>query len=64
MFSLSERKEERLYKQVMENEIVSPQTYNLYLGGVIAYGLLVNIIMCSLCQDLVYYINPFPSTEK
>lgn len=58
MFSLSERKQERLYKQVMENEIVSPQIYNLYLGGVVVYGLLVNIILCSTCTEFVLRTNP------
>lgn len=58
MFSLSERKEERLYKQVMENELVDDRTYNLYLGGVIAYGLIVNIIMCNRCTHLVLGLNP------
>ena len=58
MFSLSERKQERLYKQVMENEIVSPQMYNLYLGGVVVYGLLVNIILCSTCTEFVLRTNP------
>ena len=58
MFSLSERKQERLYKQVMENEIVSDRTYNLYLGGVIAYGLLVNIILCNRFSQFMLYVNP------
>ncbi|MCR4901801.1 MAG: Bax inhibitor-1 family protein [Butyrivibrio sp.] len=58
MSVLSERKEERLYKQVLENEIVSPRTYNMYLGGTIAYGLIINIIMCATCVDLVLSINP------
>ncbi len=58
MFGLSERKEERLYKQVMENEIVSERTYNLYLGGVIAYGLLVNIFLCAKCSGFILSMNP------
>jgi len=58
MSSLSERKEERLYKQVLENQIVSGRTYNMYLGGTIAYGLLINIIMCATCVDFVLGLNP------
>ena len=58
MFSLSERKQERLYKQVMENELIDRRTYNMYLGGVIAYGLLINIILCHRFADLMLTINP------
>ena len=58
MFGLSERKEERLYKTVMENEIVSDRTYNLYLGGVMAYGLLVNILICAKFTRFALSINP------
>lgn len=58
MSMLSERKEERLYKQVLENEIVSARTYNTYLGGAIAYGLIINIIMCATCTELVLNMNP------
>lgn len=58
MFSLSERKEERLYKQVMENELIDNRTYNMYLGGVIAYGLLMNIILCHRFTNIMLTINP------
>ena len=58
MFGLSERKEERLYKEVFEKDIVSDRTYNLYLGGVIIYGLLVNILICATCTEFALRMNP------
>ncbi|WP_029233134.1 Bax inhibitor-1 family protein [Butyrivibrio sp. VCB2006] len=58
MFGLSERKEERLYKEVLQNEIVSDRTYNMCLGGVIIYGLIVNLIICSKFTNLALSMNP------
>lgn len=58
MSVLSERKQERLYKQVLQNEIISDRAYNMYLGGTIAYGLLINIIMCATCTEFVLSMNP------
>lgn len=58
MFSLSERKEERLLKPVLENEIVSDRAYNMYLGGVVAYGLFVNILICAKLTPLALSLNP------
>lgn len=58
MFSLSERKQERLLKPVLENEIVSDRAYNMYLGGVVAYGLLVNILICSKLTPFALSLNP------
>jgi FtsH-binding integral membrane protein len=58
MSSLSERKAERLTKPVMENEIISDRQYNLYLGGVVAYGLLVNILICSQFTEYALRMNP------
>ena len=58
MFDQAERKMERLYKPVMENELVSDRVYNMYLGGVIAYGLLVNIIICMKFTGFALRMNP------
>lgn len=58
MFGSSERKAERLTKPVMENEIISDRQYNLYLGGVVAYGLLVNIFICSQFTEFALRLNP------
>ncbi len=58
MFSISERKNERMMRPVLENSIVSDRTYNLYLGGVVAYGLLVNIIICSKFSGFALSLNP------
>ena len=58
MFSASERKQERLLKPVYENEIVSDRTYNMYLGGVVAYGLIVNMLICSKLTYFALSINP------
>lgn len=58
MFGLSERKAERLTKPVLENTLVSDRIYNLYLGGVVAYGLIVNIIICSRFTYFALSINP------
>lgn len=58
MFGLSERKQERLYKQVMENELISDRSYNMWLGGVIVYGLLVNILICAKFTEVALSIHP------
>ena len=58
MFSISERKNERMVKPVLENAIVSDRTYNLYLGGVVAYGLLMNVLICSKLTGFALSLNP------
>jgi FtsH-binding integral membrane protein len=58
MLSTRERKEERLYAPVMENEIVSDRTYNMYLGGTVAYGLLMNILICKNLTGFALSIHP------
>lgn len=58
MFSISERKNERMVRPVLENSLVSDRTYNLYLGGVIVYGLIVNVLICSKFTGLALSLNP------
>ena len=58
MFSISERKSERLIRPVLENELVSDRTYNLYLGGVVAYGLILNMLICAKLTDFALRLNP------
>lgn len=50
MSSRQERYAERQYLHYGESE-VSPQTYNMVLGGVLTYGFLVNCFMVAFCFD-------------
>ena len=45
----SARKEKRMTE--VSGEIISDQKYNLFLGGTVFYGLLVNIILCAVAGE-------------
>ena len=55
---MDDRKEERLFKSVMENEIISDRAYNAVLGGVVVYGIVMNILLCAILGDRMLYVNP------
>ncbi|MBO4748840.1 MAG: US12 family protein [Lachnospiraceae bacterium] len=55
---MSKRREERMYKEVFENEEISAKAYNGVIGGVVLYGLLINAAICYIFQDRMLYVNP------
>ncbi|MGN1349588.1 MAG: Bax inhibitor-1 family protein [Anaerovoracaceae bacterium] len=50
-------KQERLYQNPSDT-VISDRTYNLVLGGVIVYGVLVNILMVKLLAPVFMGISP------
>jgi FtsH-binding integral membrane protein len=55
-----ERKEERLSKYLEPNQEISRKTYNLILGAIVLWGLLVNLIMCSMESVVAFYVSVNP----
>lgn len=53
MSSRQERYAERQYLRPGEHE-VDPSTYNLIIGGTLAYGFLINCIMVATCADFAF----------
>lgn len=49
---------ERLKQVVDENKIISTRTYNLIMGGVVLYGLVMNAIICNFSDAIAVRINP------
>ncbi len=49
---------ERLKRVVSEDKIISTRVYNLIMGGVVLYGLVMNVILCSFSDQLAATINP------
>ncbi len=60
MDGLSSRsvREERLKQVVSEDQIISTRAYNLIMGGVVLYGLVVNAILCAFSSQIAANINP------
>lgn len=56
----TERRDERLSKVIEPGHVISRRMYNLALGGFVLYGLLVNLILCSIpaVTELYYSTNP------
>lgn len=54
----AKRREERLQQVFSPDEMISRETYNLILCGVLVYGLLVNVILCAVVGDVTKYMNP------
>ena len=55
---MNNRREERLRKEIYMDEEISDRAYNGVIGGVLLYGLLVNVAICYIFQDRVLYVNP------
>jgi FtsH-binding integral membrane protein len=55
---MSSRREDRLYKEIYADEEISDRAYNGVIGGVVVYGLLVNVAICHIFQDRMLYVNP------
>lgn len=50
-------KQERLYQNASD-AVISDRTYNLVLGGVIVYGILINVLMVKLLTPVFLGISP------
>lgn len=46
------------YETAVEGTGISASVYNLIMGGMVVYGLVVNIIMCMTCTKLAMSMNP------
>lgn len=58
-FSNSAKRAARLNAVVNEGEIISTRKYNLIMGLVVLYGLVVNFILCATVgPDIFYSMNP------
>ena len=55
---LDRRKLERLAAEYDLNDVIDRQKYNLIMGGVVIYGLVVNLILCKSVPNVYDYINP------
>ena len=59
MTSISrEMREERMKRVFSENEIISDRMYNLTMGAVVLYGLLVNVLLCRFGTSWVDSLSP------
>lgn len=60
MFNSKERKAERLQKILSPNVTISRRSYNLTLGLTVLWGLLINLVMCSIEGVVSFYesVNP------
>lgn len=54
----AERREKRLTADYDLSKVLSARTYNLVLGGVVLYGIIMNVILCATCKDAVMAMNP------
>ena len=54
---MESRREARMYLSPDAQE-VDARTYTLVLGGVVVYGLVLNIIMCATLGDSMSHVNP------
>ena len=55
---LDNRKLERLYADYNLNDVIDRQKYNLIMGGIVVYGLVVNYILCRAVPNVYEFINP------
>ncbi len=55
---LDNRKYERLYADYNLNDVIDRQKYNLIMGGIVVYGLVVNYILCKAVPNVYEFINP------
>lgn len=54
---MNERKESRLTQQ-FEAKILNARIYNLFLGGTVLYGLLMNVLIYYFFGDVALSVNP------
>lgn len=53
-----QRRIDRMNQAFSMNGIISNRAYNLVMGGVLLYGILVNIILCVTVGNVFEYVNP------
>ena len=60
LFDPNSRRDERLNKIIEPGHAISKPVYNMVMGGVVLYGLVVNLILCSIpsVADLYMTTNP------
>ncbi|MCR4611118.1 MAG: Bax inhibitor-1 family protein [Lachnospiraceae bacterium] len=54
----SDIRAERLKQIVDENKVVSTRTFNIVMGGVVLYGLVINAILCNFSSQIAMFLNP------
>jgi len=54
---MAKRREERLFYDG-EDTLLDDRTYNIALGSVVMYGLVLNIILCAVLGNRMMYVNP------
>ena len=50
---LEERKEKRFYQEILAEDEISDRAYNFAIGGILVYGLLMNVGMCYAFGDSI-----------
>ena len=55
---LENRKRERLYADYDLNDVIDRPKYNLIMGGIVVYGLVINYILCKAVPNVYELINP------
>ena len=55
---LESRKLDRLAAEYDLNDVIDRQKYNMIMGGVVLYGLIVNLILCKAVPNVYELINP------
>ena len=54
----SQRRIQRMNADYSQTEMISDHRYNLIMGGVVLFGLVVNILICFFCANAVEQMNP------
>ncbi len=58
MSFFEKRKYERLYADYNLDDVIDRNRYNAIMGGIVVYGLVVNLILCKAVPNVYEYINP------
>ena len=58
MSFLDNRKLERLCAEYDLNDVIDRSKYNFIMGGIVVYGLVVNLILCKTVPNVYEIINP------
>lgn len=51
-------REARMNASYDEDQVVSDRVYNAVMGGVVLYGILLNVVLCKYVGNVYQYINP------
>lgn len=55
---LDRRKLDRLTADYALDDVIDKQKYNLIMGGIVVYGLAVNLVLCKTVPNVYEFINP------